>query len=316
MLFHRHHHHTPISDIIPDESLQSASYIRKVVRIGCIVNLMLMVLKLCAGHFGHSEALVADGFHSLNDVAADLIMLVFVGISYRASDDRYAYGYGKFETFSSFLMSVFLIFISVMIAIEGGESVKAYFDGEILDRPDIWTLIVVLFSMGCKEGLYRFYSGAGRRAGSKALVANAWHHRSDALASVATLIGVSCAYFFGDKFRILDPVASLVIACFIFGAAVNMLRPAFGELMEHSLPKEMVEKARAAISGVTGVQRLVSLKSRRNGHKLIFDAKIAIAPHLTIEQGAEITGNIENALKEAFCPHIILSVITEPANKR
>ncbi|MBS7347359.1 MAG: cation transporter, partial [Muribaculaceae bacterium] len=187
MSHHHHHHHADsLLRSIPDEGGSQASAIRRVVRIGCIINFILMGLKLGAGYFGHSEALFADGFHSLNDVAADIIMLIFVGISYRKPDRRFNYGYGKFETFSSFLMSSLLIVISVLIAIEAGESILAYFKGEELDQPDFWTFVVVLFAIFCKEGLYRFYSAVGRRVESKALVANAWHHRSDALASVAT----------------------------------------------------------------------------------------------------------------------------------
>ena len=303
----------PLSQTLPDESAEAARRIRNTVKIGCAVNALLMVLKLSAGYFGHSDALFADGFHSLNDVAADLIMLFFVGISYRPADARFSYGYGKFETFSSFLMSAFLIVVSVMIAVEGVEAIVEYAHGVTLPQPDIWTFIIVLFAMACKEGLFRFYSYVGRRADSKAMRANAWHHRSDALASVATLIGVSCAHFFGPAFRILDPVASLIIALFILIPAIRMIRPAFAELMEHSLPAADTDRARQAVEAVPGVRGIYSLRSRRNGHHLMFDIGIDVDPKLTIEQGAIIAGDIEQALHRAFCPHILLSVTTRPA---
>lgn len=298
--------------MLPDETGASARTIRRVVKIGCVVNALLMALKLTAGYLGHSDALVADGFHSLNDLAADLIMLIFVGISYRAADDRYAYGYGKFETFSSFLISAFLIVVACVIGAEAVESIIGYAKGEELDQPDIWTFIVVLFAMACKEGLFRFYSHAARRAESKALLANAWHHRSDALASVATLVGVTFSHFFGPAFRILDPVASLVIAVFILIPAVRLFRPAFAELMERSLPAGDVARARGIVEAVPGVEGVSGLRTRRNGHHLIFDVEIRIAPHLTIEQGAVIAA-IEEALKKAYCPHIFVSVTTRPA---
>jgi cation diffusion facilitator family transporter len=307
------HHSKTLSQALPDESGKSAHAIRRVVRIGCAVNAFLMVLKIVAGHFGHSDALVADGFHSLNDLAADIIMLIFVGISYRAADARYAYGYGKFETFSSFLISAFLIVISLMIGAEAAESVVSYARGEILPQPDIWTFVVVLFAMGCKEGLFHFYSRAGKKADSKALMANAWHHRSDALASVATLVGVTFSHFFGPAFRILDPLASFVIAVFIFVPAVRLFQPAFAELMERSLPVTEVEKARAVIASVAGVEGISYLRTRRNGHHLIFDVGIEVDPHLTIDQGAEIASSIESVLRAAYCPHILVSVTTRPA---
>lgn len=309
-----HHEHQPLSQIIPDESVESARVIKHAVKIGCAVNIMLMILKLSTGYLGHSDALMADGFHSVNDVAADLIMLIFIGISYRSADDRFAYGYGKFETFSSFLMSAFLILIAIMIGYEGVESIVSYAHGQTLPQPDIWTFVVVLFAMACKEGLFRFYHREGVKAGCKALMANAWHHRSDALASIATLIGVTSAHFFGPAFRILDPVASLLIAIFILVQAVRLFRPAFAELMEKSLPAEQVRKAREVISSIPGVLELDNLRTRRVGHHLVFDAKIRIASDSTIEQGFVITSAIENALKNAFCRHILLSVTTLPCN--
>ncbi len=297
-----------LSDIITDEGEGSARAIRRVVKIGCVVNALLMVLKLSAGYFGHSDALVADGFHSLNDLAADIIMLVFVGISYKAADKKYAYGYGKFETFSSFLISAFLIVVACGIIFEAVESITGYFNGEILEQPDIWTVVVVLVAMCCKEGLFRFYSYSGRKQNSTALVANAWHHRSDAFASIATLIGVTFSHFFGPAFRILDPVASLVIAIFILVPAIRLFRPAFGELMEHSLPERDVEKARSVAEDVKGVEEITYLRTRRSGHHLLFDMGIKVDPKLSVADGEAIAENVEEALKNAFCRHIIVSV--------
>lgn len=301
-----------LAQLLPDESRESARVIRRVVKIGCTVNILLMILKLATGYFGHSDALMADGFHSLNDVAADLIMLTFVGISYRAADERYSYGYGKFETFSSFLISAFLVVVALMIGWEGIGSIIDYTRGEALQQPDIWTFVVVLFAMACKEGLYRFYARAGRKADSKALIANAWHHRSDAMASIATLIGVTFAHFFGPAFRILDPVASIVIALFILIPAIKLFRPAFSELMECSLPADDVAKARQIVTEVKDVESVSYLKSRRNGHHLIFDIGIKVSPTLTIEKVSEITSRIDEEIKQAFCRHVIVSVNATP----
>lgn len=303
------------SDILSDEGENSARVIRRVVRIGCVVNALLMILKLSAGYFGHSDALVADGFHSLNDLAADIIMLIFVGISYRTADKNYAYGYGKFETFSSFLISTFLIIIASGIIYEAIESIVGYFNGEVLEQPDIWTVIVVIVAMCCKEGLFRFYSYCGRKENSSALVANAWHHRSDAFASIATLIGVTFSHFFGTAFRILDPVASLVIAFFILFPAVRLFRPAFGELMERSLPQKNVEEALKVAESVKGVEGISYMRTRRVGHHLVFDMGIKVDPSLTVTESEVIAEEVENALKRSFCRHIIVSV-NVAANKK
>jgi cation diffusion facilitator family transporter len=290
-------------------SEQGAARVRRIVMIGCAINALLMAMKILTGYFGHSDALVADGFHSLNDFAADLIMLVFVGLSFRGADKRFSYGYGKFETFSSFLISSFLIVVAVMIGIEGVESIIDYSRGEMLPRPDIWTIIVVLISMLCKEGLYRFYSISGRRVGSQALVANAWHHRIDALASVATLIGVSFSHFFGETFRILDPCASIAIALFIFIPALRLLRPAFTELMEHSLPAGYTARIREVALRVEGVSDATITHSRKSGHNNLVEIRIAVSPALTVADFLQLSDRLTSALTAEFGPTLLPTIL-------
>lgn len=307
-LFGHHHHEKPLGQLLPDENSHSARTIRKIVKIGCFVNACLMALKLAAGYLGHSDALVADGFHSLNDLAADIIMLIFVGISYRRPDDKYAYGYGKFETFSSFFIASVLIVVAALILREAIESLVGYFQGETLPQPDIWTVVVVIFAIICKEGLYRYYSHAGRKAGSKALVANAWHHRSDALASVATLIGVTFSHFFGEGWRVLDPIATIIIAVFILVPAIRILVPSFTELMDKSIPESEREKALRVLENTPDVKKVKYLRARRNGHLYVFDAGIVVDPSVTVGQTEKITAEIESELEHMFCPHVLVSV--------
>lgn len=299
-----------LSDILPDENEGSAKTIRRVVKIGCVVNALLMVMKISAGYFGHSDALVADGFHSLNDLAADIIMLVFVGLSYRHADGKYSYGYGKFETFSSFLISAFLVVVGFHIAWEGVESIIGYLHGEELPQPDIWTVVVVLIAMMCKEGLFRFYTYTGKKENSQALVANAWHHRSDAFASVATLIGVSFAHFFGVGFRILDPIVSLVLSIFIIVPAIRLFRPAFAQLMERALSEEEVGKAVGIVENVPGVIEITHIRTRRIGHHLAFDIGIKVASDSTLKEAETIAAEVKTAMYKAFCSHIIITVET------
>lgn len=307
-LFGHHHHEKPLGQLLPDENSHSARTIRKIVKIGCFVNACLMALKLAAGYLGHSDALVADGFHSLNDLAADIIMLIFVGISYRRPDDKYAYGYGKFETFSSFFIASVLIVVAALILREAIESLVGYFQGETLPQPDIWTVVVVIFAIICKEGLYRYYSHAGRKAGSKALVVNAWHHRSDALASVATLIGVTFSHFFGEGWRVLDPIATIIIAVFILVPAIRILVPSFTELMDKSIPESEREKALRVLENTPDVKKVKYLRARRNGHLYVFDAGIVVDPSVTVGQTEKITAEIESELEHMFCPHVLVSV--------
>lgn len=311
-IFH-HHHPKGLGALLPDQEGEAGRRMRRVLITGLCINFILMGLKLTAGYLGHSDALRADGFHSLNDVASDIIMFIFIGLSLRPADSRYSFGYGKFETFAAMLMAFVLVCISVAIAAEGIESIIAFTKGETLPQPDIWTFVVVLFAIAVKEGLFRFYSATGRRIGSVALVANAWHHRSDAMASIATLIGVTFAHFFGEGFRILDPVASLVIALFIFIPALRMAIPAFLELMDRSMPESQVRTARKAILSIKGIEGIDTLRCRRQGHRYIFDTVVEVAPNLTVEDCSEIYNAVEEALKCEFCPHIMLSMTTIPA---
>lgn len=271
-------------------------------------------MKLIIGYLGHSDALVADGYHSLNDFAADLIMLLFIGISFKKADKLYSYGYGKFETFSSFLISVFLLFISVHIALEAVESIKEYANGMILPQPDIWTVVIVIVSMCAKEFLFRYYRKGSKDTGTAALFTNAWHHRSDALASIATLIGVTFAHFLGERWRILDPCASLLLVIFIIVAAIRMLIPAFTELMDKACSPAISEKAESIVKNTPGVEKLITSRTRKNGHALIFDFTIGVDSSLTIGQAEKIVSRIEEGIKSFFGSSVIISVSTKPVD--
>ena len=311
MFFH-HDHSDSLNNLLTDTGSESSKKIRRIVTVGCCVNAILMCLKLFVGYTGHSDALVADGFHSLNDFAADLIMLLFIGISFKKADSRYSYGYGKYETFSTFLISIFLLFVSWHIGEEAIERIKEYIGGKILEQPDIWTVIVVVVSMCAKEFLFRYYRLGAYKTGTMALLTNAWHHRSDAMASVATLIGVSFAHFLGESWRILDPCASLILVIFIVFAAIRMLYPAFIELMDHSCPVRLTDKANSIVENTEGVEALLKTKSRKNGHYLIFDFEVAVKPNLSVTVAQGIAALIEYNLNEEFGKNIIVDVKTVP----
>ena len=230
-------------ELTTDKTKAYLHTIRRVTLVGFWVNAVLMVLKIIFGIIGHSDALVADGVHSLSDFATDAIVLVFVGIAYKSADSSHPYGHGKFETFASLLIAVVLLGVAAGIGIAGAGSIMSSMRGATLPRPDIFTIIVALASIGSKEYLYRYTIHAGKRINSSSLIANAWHHRSDAISSIATLIGVSAAYFLGSQWRILDPVASIIIAVFIAVSAIQIALPSVNELLERSLPPDQVRKA-------------------------------------------------------------------------
>lgn len=312
---HNHAHQINLVGLMDFHELKEAKQIRRVVTIGCAVNIFLMVLKLTFGFFGHSEALVADGFHSIGDVGTDLIMLAFVGISFRKPTTRFSYGYGKFETFASMLVSGILLTVSVFIAIEGIESIKEYLDGNVLPRPDALTLVAIVMAILSKEFLFRFYRHAGKQTRCNALISAGWHHRSDALASFTTLIGVSFAHFMGEEWRVLDPCASLVIVIFILVPACRLFFPAFRELMEGSISKHDYEEAFGIVKNTKGVLDIKMLHTRKSGPFLMFDAEVIVDGKINVEEGYEIACDIEKRLKEKFGKNIRVGVITIPVKK-
>lgn len=311
MLF-KHEHNNGLELLLFEDVAGNGGRIRKIISVGCGINALLMILKLTVGYYGHSDALMADGYHSLNDFAADLIMLLFIGISFRKADKRYSFGYGKFETFSTFLISLFLLFVAFHITHEAIDSIQEYASGAVLPQPDVWTVVVIVISMIAKEGLFRYYRWGSRKTGTTVMLTNAWHHRSDAMASVATLIGVSFSHFLGESWRILDPIASLILVVFIVVAAIKMLWPAFTELMDHSCNRVITEKAEKIVSGVKGVEKILSFKSRKNGHYFIFHFTIAVDPSLTVAGAGKISGEIEKNLRMEMGQNVMIGVTTVP----
>ena len=286
--------------------------IRHITWIGFWVNAVLMLIKLFFGYWGHSDALVADGFHSLSDFGTDFIVLIFVGFAYKGADASHPYGHGKYETFASLLIALVLLIVAFGIGWGGVDSIIGFLKGDELPRPDVWTIIVAIVSIASKEWLFRLTQAKGKEIGSSALIANAWHHRSDAISSVATLIGVSGAYFLGMKFRVLDPIASILIGVFIAVSAVKIAKPSVDELLERALPPDEVEAIRKIIISVPGVLGLHKLKTRRAGHSAIIDVDIKVDPDITVTQGHDIASRVEHTVKEKWSHDIIMYVHVEP----
>lgn len=288
--------------------------IRYVTWVGFWVNAALMVLKLFFGYYGHSDALVADGYHSLSDFATDFIVLFCVGMAYKRPDAEHPYGHGKYETLASLLIAAILFGVAVGIGYSGVATIVGFFRGIEIPRPDIWTLLVALLSIGAKEWMYRYTYRTGDELGSSVLKTNAWHHRSDALSSVATLIGVGMAFFLGEKYRIFDPIASIIIGILIAYSAVKMAMPSVGELLEMSIPAKQLHAVEKAIRECPGVVRYHSLRARRNGHSYVVDVNIHVDPQITVAKGHEIATRVEQRLREILGRDLIIYVHTEPEN--
>lgn len=288
------------------------SVIKKVTLVGFWINAVLVAVKLFFGYWGHSDALVADGYHSFSDFITDFIVLFFVGIAYKKADTQHPYGHGKYETIASVLIGAILMLVSIFICVEGITSIIKAVKGEILQRPDIWTMIVAIISILTKEFCYRYTIRAGQKIDSSALIANAWHHRSDAISSIATLIGISLSFFLGEQWRVLDPIASVIISVFIGISAVQIALPSINELLEISLPENQIKLILDIIRNVPGVKHAHNLKSRKNGHSYIIDVNIHVDPDITVRLAHEIANDVEQELYKSFKQDMIIYVHIEP----
>ena len=206
----------------------------KVTIAGSIINVVLLVLKFAAGILGHSAAMIADAIHSLTDFATDVVVLVFVKLGNKPKDKDHDYGHGKYETLATAIIGISLFVVGVMICYSGVTKTYRAICGETLQQPGVVALIAAIVSIVMKEWAYQFTVKAGRRYHSEAVVANAWHHRSDALSSIGTMFGIGGAIILGEKWAVLDPLAAIVVSIFIIKAAWGLVMQSVKELTEYN----------------------------------------------------------------------------------
>ncbi len=292
---------------------QREKRIYKVTLIGSVVNALLIVLKFVAGFLGKSSALVADAVHSLSDFASDVIILVFVKIAGKPKDRGHEYGHGKFETLATVIVGLMLIGAGIGLMINGIEIIIRYAHGETLERPTIIALIVALVSIVSKEWLYRYTLKVGKEENSQAVVANAWHHRSDAVSSLGTLIGIAGAMFLGDHWRVLDPIAAVLVSLLVVKSGYDIVKPSINELLEASLPEKQQDEILSIVKGVPGIQDVHNLRTRRIGNDIAVDMHAKMDGNLTLTAAHEIATKAEKALKKAYGDNSFINIHMEPA---
>ena len=234
--------------------MQRKSEIRRITLWGAVVNLLLTAGKLVAGALGHSAAMVADGVHSLSDLISDVVVLAFTHISAKGKDRDHSFGHGKFETLATLIISIILVIVGGKLMSEGIRSIIDIINGTVLPRPGIIALAAAAVSIAAKEILYHVTLKTGKRVQSPVVIANAWHHRSDALSSIGSLLGIGGAIILGSKWTILDPIVSCAISIAIIIVAFRMAMPSIAELLEASLPEEIEKQITATASAVEGVR--------------------------------------------------------------
>ena len=287
--------------------------IYKVTLTGTAVNAALIVLKFVAGFVGRSSAMVADAVHSLSDFVTDVIVLVFVKIAGRPSDKNHDYGHGKYETFATMIIGLILTFAGFVLMYNGIRLIIDGLDGHALPRPTMIALVIAVVSIVSKEWLYRLTARVGRRVSSNAVVANAWHHRSDAVSSAGTLIGIAGAMFLGDRWRILDPIAAVVVSIFIIKSGYDIMKPSVYELLEGSLPENEEKEIERLVKSVPGIVRIHNLRTRRIGNNIAVDLHAKMDGNITLTEAHAIATRAEEAISQHFGPGSIINVHMEPA---
>lgn len=284
----------------------------RVTLAGMLINLALSASKILAGIAGRSSAMLADGLHSMSDLVTDVIVLFSVRIAFKERDQTHHYGHGKYETFATMIVSFALALVAGGILFNGLLSVAAALQGKLLPKPGFVALIAALVSMLVKELLFRYTIAEGKKIQSTAIIANAWHHRSDALSSIGTTIGIAGAIMLGETWRILDPLAGMVISIFIFKIAWQLGEPSIRQLLEAAPPVKVREEIENIISATAGVMYFHNLKSRYVGKSLAIEVHIKVEKSLSVEVSHNIATAVEVSLRQRFGMDTHVGVHVEP----
>ncbi len=283
---------------------------------GGIINVVLLVVKFAAGIFGHSAAMIADAVHSLTDFATDVVVLIFVHLGNKPADRDHDYGHGKYETLATAIIGTSLLAVGVLIFCSGAGKTWRVIQGEMLPSPGKVALVAAVTSIVLKEWAYRFTVKVGKRCQSEAVVANAWHHRSDALSSVGTMIGIGGAILLGNRWTVLDPLASIVVSVFIVRAAWQLMMESMKELTEASLSDEDEAVIMHIAASEPGVSEVHNLRTRRVGNRIAIEMHARMLGSTPLVEAHMHATAIEHRLKEHFGPDTLVSIHLEPVKEK
>ena len=292
--------------------MERSKEIYKVTLIGGVVNVVLLVFKFVAGILGHSAALVADAIHSLSDFVTDAIVIVFIRISGKPQDKSHDYGHGKYETLAMTIIGMALLLVAGGILYSGIVKIAAWAGGQQLEAPGLLALWAALLSVVLKEAVYRYSMVKARQLQSQAVEANAWHHRSDALSSIGTAAGIGGAIILGQRWTVLDPIASVIVGLFIVKVAFALLRDGIGDLMEQSLPDEVEDEILQLAGSVDGITLPHALRTRRIGNHYAIELHVLMDPDITLREAHDKASEVETLLRRHYGEDTHIAVHVEP----
>ena len=283
--------------------------------VGGAANVVLLLIKFVAGIVGHSSAMLADAVHSLSDFVTDLIVLLFVHISGKPQDKDHDYGHAKYETLATTMIGFALLLVSCGILYSGATKIVGWWQGESLVAPGMLAFWVALLSVAIKEGIYRYTTAKAHTLNSQALEANAWHHRSDALSSVGTALGIGGAIFLGQRWTVLDPLASLIVGLLILKVSFSLLGNGIGDLTERSLPDAIEKEMISMVAALPDVVEPHNLRTRRIGNHYAIELHIRMDGDITLREAHDKASEVERLLRDRYGEETHVAVHVEPDKK-
>ena len=292
---------------------QREKEIYKVTIVGALANVTLLIFKFVAGIISNSAAMIADAVHSLSDFITDVVVIVFVKISSKPQDKSHDYGHGKFETLATLIIGIALLFIGLMILYNGASATyRCIWLGEELHRPGMIAFWAAIFSIILKEAVYQSTVFKGKNLNSQAVIANAWHHRSDAFSSIGTAVGIGGAIFLGDKWVVLDPIAAIVVSVFIINVSLKIIIKSINELLEKSLPDEIENEIIKVAESFDMVKDVHDLRTRRIGNNIAIEMHLLMDGNLSLQCTHNTTELIESELRKKYGEHTHIAIHVEP----
>ena len=292
---------------------QREKEIYKVTIVGALANVTLLIFKFVAGIISNSAAMIADAVHSLSDFITDVVVIVFVKISSKPQDKSHDYGHGKFETLATLIIGIALLFIGLMILYNGvSATYRCIWLGEELHRPGMIAFWAAIFSIILKEAVYQYTVFKGKNLNSQAVIANTWHHRSDAFSSIGTAVGIGGAIFLGDKWVVLDPIAAIVVSVFIINVSLKIIIKSINELLEKSLPDEIENEIIKVAESFDMVKDVHDLRTRRIGNNIAIEMHLLMDGNLSLQCTHNTTELIESELRKKYGEHTHIAIHVEP----
>lgn len=305
-----------VGELSMEKELLRSHEAKKITVCGFYINAALTGFKLLAGFYGRSGAMVADGIHSLSDFLTDLVLLAGFKLTDKPEDECHNYGHDKYETLATIIVSLFLAVAGYGILRSAYAGLVVVIKGGTVPRPGLVALVAAAVSIVVKELLYRFTARVGENINSPAVIANAWHHRCDAFTSIGTFAGIGGSILLGDKWTVLDPLASAAVAVLVFKVALDIFLPAVNELLETSLSQHEREKIADTIKNCEGVRGYHDLRTRRIGSKVAIEAHVLVDKHVSLTEAHDTATVIENKLKSKFGSASIITLHVEPATEK